>query len=91
MGPMAGLEGYGKSRPHRHSVPGPSSPQGVALPTELSQPTACFVKHFFFSEGIQKLVSRWTKGENDATVQTQILLQLYKRVHSGYCLPHPRH
>jgi hypothetical protein len=24
--PRAGLEGYGKSRPHRDSIPGPSSP-----------------------------------------------------------------
>ena len=26
MGPRAGLDGCGKSRPHRDSIPGPSSP-----------------------------------------------------------------
>jgi hypothetical protein len=26
VGPRAGLDGYGKSRPHRDSSPGPSSP-----------------------------------------------------------------
>jgi len=28
----------GKSRPHWDSIPGPSSPQRVAIPTELSRP-----------------------------------------------------
>ena len=36
MGPRAGLEGRGKSRPHRDSIPGPSSPYRVAIPTTLS-------------------------------------------------------
>jgi hypothetical protein len=26
VGPAAGLDGYGKSRPHRDLIPGPSSP-----------------------------------------------------------------
>jgi hypothetical protein len=30
------LEGHGKSRPHRDSIPGPSSPYRVATPTALS-------------------------------------------------------
>jgi hypothetical protein len=34
----AGLDGCGKSRRHRVSIPGPSSPKRVAIPTELSQP-----------------------------------------------------
>ena len=37
--PRAGLDGCGKSRPHRDSIPGPSSPQRVAIPTGLSRPT----------------------------------------------------
>ena len=37
VGPMAGLDGREKSRPfHRDSIPGPSSPQRVAIPTELT-------------------------------------------------------
>ena len=39
VGPTrAGLDGCGKSRPHRNSIPGPSSPYRVSLPTELSRP-----------------------------------------------------
>jgi hypothetical protein len=32
------LHGCGKSRPHRDSIPGPSSSHRVAIPTELSEP-----------------------------------------------------
>ena len=38
MGHRAGVDRCGKSRPHRDSIPGPSSPQRIAIPTELSQP-----------------------------------------------------
>ena len=31
MGPRAALDGCGKSRPHRDSIPGPSSPWQVAM------------------------------------------------------------
>ena len=43
VGPRAGLDGFGKPRPHRDSIPGPSSPYRVAKPTELSRST--FLKH----------------------------------------------
>ena len=39
VGPTAGLDGCGKSRPHRDSIPGTSSPLQVAIPTEVSRPT----------------------------------------------------
>jgi hypothetical protein len=39
VGPRAGLDGGGKPLPHRDSIPGPSSPFPVAIPTELSRPT----------------------------------------------------
>jgi hypothetical protein len=35
VGPRAGLDVCEKSRPHRDSIPGPSSPYSVAIPTEL--------------------------------------------------------
>jgi hypothetical protein len=38
MVPRAGQDESGKSRPHRDSTPGPSDPQRVAIPPELSQP-----------------------------------------------------
>jgi hypothetical protein len=34
VGHGADLEGRGNSRPHRDSIPGPSSPERVAIPTE---------------------------------------------------------
>ena len=37
MGPSAGLDGCGKSRLHRDSIPGPYSSWRVAIPTELSR------------------------------------------------------
>jgi hypothetical protein len=36
--PTAGLDVCEKSRPHRDSIPGPSSPYPVAIPTELPGP-----------------------------------------------------
>jgi hypothetical protein len=35
VGHVAGLDGCRKSRPHRDSITGPSSPYRVAVPTEL--------------------------------------------------------
>jgi hypothetical protein len=39
VGPRAGLDGCRKSRSRRNSIPGPSSPQPVAIPIELSRHT----------------------------------------------------
>jgi hypothetical protein len=38
MGPRAVLDKCGKCHPHRVSIPGPSSPYPVAIPTELPGP-----------------------------------------------------
>jgi hypothetical protein len=38
LGLRAGLDLCRKTRPHRESIPGPSSPQWVAIPTTLSRP-----------------------------------------------------
>jgi len=35
VGPMAGLDGCGKSRPHRYSIPGRPARSSVAIPTEI--------------------------------------------------------
>ena len=40
MGPGAGVDRCGKSRPHRDSIPGLSSPEPVAIPTELPGPNS---------------------------------------------------
>ena len=42
MGPRAGLNRCGKSRSHRNSIPGPSSPWPVAMLTEISGPHKCY-------------------------------------------------
>jgi hypothetical protein len=39
VGPRAGRNGCGKSRLNRSSISGPSTPERVAVPTELSRPT----------------------------------------------------
>jgi hypothetical protein len=36
VGLKAGLDGCGKSHPNRDSIPGPSSPHRVAIPTTIS-------------------------------------------------------
>jgi hypothetical protein len=38
VGPRASLDVCEKSRPHRDLIPGPSIPQPIAIPTELSWP-----------------------------------------------------
>jgi hypothetical protein len=38
VGSRAGLDGFGKSRSHRNSIPEPSSPLRVAILTDLSLP-----------------------------------------------------
>jgi hypothetical protein len=44
VGPWAGLGGFGKSRPHQDSTPGPSTPQQDAIATELSlRGRSCYV------------------------------------------------
>ena len=39
VGPRTGLDRWRKSRPHQDSIPAPTSPSRVAIPTELSPPT----------------------------------------------------
>ena len=38
VGPRAGLDGCGKSRPHRDSIPGPSIRKRVPVPTRYPGP-----------------------------------------------------
>jgi hypothetical protein len=44
VGPTAGLDRCGKTRLHRDSIPEPSSPWRVAIPTEL--PRSTFIKFY---------------------------------------------
>ena len=47
VGIRAGLDGCGNSHSHRNSIPGPSKPQRVPIPTALSGP-GCFLLHVHF-------------------------------------------
>ena len=49
VGPRAGLDRCGKSRFYRDSIPGTSSPQPVAIPTELSRSTHSSLYVFLIS------------------------------------------
>jgi len=49
MGPRASLDRRGKSYPHRDSIPRPSSPWRVTIPTELTRPT-CAIIHSMQTE-----------------------------------------
>jgi len=55
MGPRAELDGCGKSRLHRDSIPRPSSPSPVAIPTELPGPhiiNSKYLPSFNFSNSV---------------------------------------
>ena len=51
MGSRAGLDRCGKSRLHRDSIPGPPSPQPVAIPTMIPGPLPLHVQVNFNSTG----------------------------------------
>jgi hypothetical protein len=55
VGPRANLDVCEKSRPHRDSIPGPSSPQPVAIPTELSRPL--HVKYPIFLSDLNQILT----------------------------------
>ena len=48
MGLRAGLDWCGKSRLHRDSIPGTSSPYAVTILTELSGPSYCMSAYKLF-------------------------------------------
>jgi hypothetical protein len=52
VGPRTDLDVCEKSRPHRDTIPGPSSPKPVAIPTELPGPhhqEVEFICYIFFN------------------------------------------
>jgi len=69
MGPRAGLDRCGKSHPHWDSIPGPSSPWPVTVPTELSWPL-CIGSTFI--KNVVVLVPLILKLQNLISLQTFI-------------------
>ena len=57
VGPRAGLDRCGKSRPHRDSIPGPSSPERVAIPTTLPAPRLCFYQNGMYESWGRRALS----------------------------------
>ena len=85
----------GKSRPHRDSIPGPSSPQSVALPTELPGPQSLHNNvtkylpsaslifrqiHFFLP--VLSVLNVFCREANDLDAATP----LNSRTHSNNCV-----
>jgi hypothetical protein len=62
----AGLNGCGKSHPHRDSIPGPSRPRRVAIPIELRRPTR--FPWFFTEVSWEHFVSYSSTGEGQRYV-----------------------
>jgi hypothetical protein len=95
VGPRAGLDGCRKSRPHRDSIRGPSSPQRVAIPTELSRPLLWYSvgaktqiatkqsKATLFEEGHSTLrrVSTHEESSSGKSYQTFCNKQFYRVLH----------
>jgi hypothetical protein len=65
LGPMAGLDGCQKSRLQRDSIPGPSSPYRVAIPTELSRPSAQLLGDSSSSSSSGSSTSSSSSGSNN--------------------------
>jgi len=53
--PRSGLDGYRKSRPHRNSIPGPSSPWRVATPPTLYRPNRHSLKWIILISSLHRL------------------------------------
>jgi hypothetical protein len=70
VGPRAGLDRCGKSRPHRDSIPGPSSPLSIAIPTELTGPLILNsnVQNYDLNK-ITKIFMFWNIGHNNIFFQ----------------------
>jgi len=60
VGPKPGLDGCGKSRLHRESIPGQSSSQPVALPTDTDyRPTHPDINHINYNTSVPYHLLSW--------------------------------
>ena len=85
MGPRAGLDGCGKCRLHRDSIPGPSSPLRVAIPTELSlSPTFRGYSTIISSQESQLLTSHTCDNEVTGIREQHGLWKSMNSARKGY-------
>ena len=77
VGPRTGLDGCGKSRPHRDSIPGSSSPQRFAIPTELPRPIYMHVslKKYTFKRLRASVDTKFGEQKRYAGIQSACLIQ----------------
>ena len=82
VGPKAGLDGCGKSRPHRDSILGMSNPYRVAIPTTLSRPTHIRSNIYLYihespfeiqNPSYRNLIGRSTKAPQPGLLPSSIL------------------
>ena len=85
--PRVGPDGYGRSRLHRDSIPGPSSPYRVAIPSELSRPTVIiimlrYVRSFCYLNGKGRgaVVACFGQVSNSPVICRTFLVYLWTRV-----------
>ena len=70
MGPRAVLDRCGKSRPHQDSIPGPSNPQRVAIPSTLFRPIRVYTIYIYI------YIYIYINDSTKVTRQRSVLLQL---------------
>ena len=80
VGPRAGLDRWGKSRPHRDSITGQSSPLPVAIPTELPGPQSGEIPIPNFHSFKLSEFSFWSPSWDPIIWQRDILPVLISRV-----------
>jgi len=90
VGPRAGLDGCETSRPHRDSIPGPSSLYRVAIRNELSRPLRILAGYNLNSTGLRR-----TSGRSMGTVeQSNIFCDFQEagnRIERSHCLVYLYH
>jgi hypothetical protein len=81
VGPWAGLDECRKSRPYRDSIPRPSGPYRVAVPTEPSRP--CSVERAIVNHWTSDLTSFHRKEASDLFGNACVLLNTTRRTNFG--------
>jgi hypothetical protein len=74
VGLRAGLDRYEKSRPHRDSITGPSSPLPVATPTDLPCPLVSNGTEYIVGFLSRKRAPLLDDGEDDTTTTILIII-----------------
>jgi hypothetical protein len=74
VGPRAGLDRCGKSRPHRDSISGPSSPYPVTITTELPGPQILIKFHKNLILSIAVIITETTNASCVTNKRTTVLM-----------------